>query len=49
MDTYCDFFMVVGIIVVRKTGWLKLEGLEDTAGMRLFAAVALGGICWECS
>lgn len=37
------FFMVVGIIVVRKTGWLKLEGLEDTAGMRLFAAVALGG------
>lgn len=37
------FLLVMGITVVWRTGWVKFEGLEDTAGRRLFVAVALGG------
>lgn len=37
------FLVVAGISVAWKTGWLKMEGIGDASGRRLFVVVAVGG------
>lgn len=37
------FVLILGTVIIWKTGWLRLEVLDDKKGRRLFLAVALAG------